>query len=168
MGSKPPASPPVEPIAKPSRQPQPEPEAKVEQPQVEQPEAPKPEAKPPGYNPKALINKQAHQRHPITATIPVYKREALIASGAEVTADRELNPDTIKVSVGSESSFLCEWGADMMLESEEALALMQSIVNSDNPREALKGAFLAYKQAQRTTDLEEQMARDLAEAPNAA
>lgn len=138
--------------------------------QVEQVEEQVEEQTGPRINKKALVNKTDGQRHPITATIPVFKRAALLKLAARIKSDEALNPNAVKVSLGSVVSMISEWMADICLGDKETLAKLQAIAESNNPAHTLAEFALAFKMAQREgeVDATAQLAADLDEADAAA
>lgn len=135
------------------------------------------------FNPKALKNKGSFDRHPVTATIKVYRREGLISYAAGVTADEDVNPDGVNIKLGSICSMMCEIVGDIALGDPAGVEALKMIANAKDPEKALGLMAVQYKLSQKqgeddedkdeaasAIDLNviEQMLGDLMAADNAA
>ena len=98
---------------------------------------------------KAKDTKGPEDRHPITATVTIAKREALTAFAGSVTADETLNPEGVRVTLGTTASCFSELVADIAAGKPGAVDALKAIADAEDPKAAIARFVVDYKLAQK-------------------
>lgn len=106
---------------------------------------------PAGKKSKRKEDKDEADRHPITATIPIAKREHLVAYAGSVTADTALNPKGTRVTLGTLASMFTEQAAAITSGDKSAADKLAAALTSDDPAAAIARLAVEYKQAQKAS-----------------
>jgi len=137
----------VEPVERPQRRQQPPDPEEVEavEPATDEQE----QEDPKNPNPRAYEYKTKNDRHPCTVQPKVFRRDAAEEFATWVTNNENLNPDGVKVYLGTLGSLIFELACDCVMDNGQGLETLRNIANAEDPKSTLALMLIQYKLAQK-------------------